>query len=214
MTTPHTSTALPVAGTPKNSARCVPFHTNRVTTFSPSETCSSIVQFMSGNAVRIPRSTSCNPRSPGPWPGSGTCSTISSQKNSPADSILPWFKTFSTKSRTMRLLLVIKNKVSCRANEAPYVVTNQGLTVSPANQPPSQQLPPVLLCASAPPREPKNCFPPTHPPNLITQPAFQVISASQTEGLQALPNEGSPPPAESKSIATPPPSCNKRRQQW
>ena len=43
ITTPFTSTCLPVGGIPRNVSRWVPFQVKRVTTFSPSEICSEML---------------------------------------------------------------------------------------------------------------------------------------------------------------------------
>ena len=107
ITMPQTDTGRSVAGTPRNNPRCVPFHSKRDSTLSPSTICSWTDQCISGNADLSPRSSSFNPSRPCPWPGRGTYSTMSSQKNCPAASTFPWFRTSSMNRRTTLLLLCI-----------------------------------------------------------------------------------------------------------
>ncbi len=65
MTIPQTLMGLPVAGTPRNSPRCVPFILKRLSTFSPSAICSSIVSEGRRRHRRRRKSLASSPRARG-----------------------------------------------------------------------------------------------------------------------------------------------------
>jgi hypothetical protein len=89
ITMPQTRTGRPVAGIPRNSPLCVPVHSKRLATLSCSAICSWMEKTRSGKPARMARIMSFRPLRPGPWPGSGTCSTTSSQANWAAASMFP-----------------------------------------------------------------------------------------------------------------------------
>src|SRR6266446_7187268 len=96
-------TCLPVGGTPKHAPRCVPRQTKRLTTLSPSATCSATVQTISGKALSSIAMICLRPSRPCSWPGSGSSSTKSRATSSSQAARFPLLITSSTKRRVRAL---------------------------------------------------------------------------------------------------------------
>jgi hypothetical protein len=104
ITTPFTSTWLPVAGIPKNSPRWVPRQVKRLQSLSPSAASSSTVQRRSGKAAKNIARICFRPSRPCSCPGKGSSSTKFSATSSSKAARFFLNKTSSTKRRPNTLI--------------------------------------------------------------------------------------------------------------